>query len=54
MASTISQPKLSGIARTLIQEKLLSEDEARAIEEQAHSAKTPFISQVIQNKKSVP
>lgn len=51
MASTISQPKLSGIARTLIQEKLLSEDEARAIEEQAHSAKTPFISQVIQNKK---
>jgi type IV pilus assembly protein PilB len=51
MASAISQPKLSGIARTLIQEKLLNEDEARAIEEQAHSSKTPFISQVIQNKK---
>lgn len=51
MASAISQPKLSGIARTLIQEKLLSEDEARAIEQQAHSSKTPFITQVIQNKK---
>lgn len=51
MASAISQPKLSGIARTLIQEKLLTEDEARAIEEQAHSTKTPFISQVILNKK---
>jgi type IV pilus assembly protein PilB len=51
MASEISQHKLSGIARTLIQEKLLNEDEARAIEEQAHSARTTFISQVIQNKK---
>jgi type IV pilus assembly protein PilB len=51
MASAISQPKLSGIARTLIQENLLSEVEARAIEEQAHTLKTPFISQVIQNKK---
>ena len=52
MASAISQPKLSGIARTLIQEKLLTEDEAHAIEEQAHSSRVPFISQVIQNKKS--
>lgn len=51
MASAISQPKLSGIARTLIQEKLLTEDEARAIQEQAQSSRTPFISQVIQNKK---
>jgi len=51
MASVISQTKLSGLARTLIQEKLLSEDEAKAIEVQAHSTKTPFISQAIQSKK---
>jgi len=51
MASVISQTKLSGLARTLIQEKLLSEDEAKAIEDQAHSTKTPFISQAIQSKK---
>jgi len=51
MASVISQTKLSGLARTLIQEKLLSEDEAKAIEEQARSTKTPFISQAIQSKK---
>jgi len=54
MASVISQTKLSGLARTLIQEKLLSEDEARAIEEQAHTSKTPFISQAIQSKKLSP
>jgi len=51
MATAISQTKLSGLARTLIQEKLLSEDEARAIEELAQSTKTPFISQLIQSKK---
>ena len=51
MASVISQTKLSGLARTLIQEKLLSEDEAKAIEDQARSTKTPFISQAIQSKK---
>lgn len=51
MATATSQTKLSGLARTLIQEKLLSEDEARAIEEQAHTTKTPFISQLIQSKK---
>jgi len=54
MATVISQTKLSGLARTLIQEKLLSEDEAKAIEEQARSSKTPFISQAIQSKKLSP
>jgi type IV pilus assembly protein PilB len=54
MASAISQPKLSGIARALIQEKLLSADEAIVIEEQAHTLKTSFISQVIQGKKVSP
>ncbi len=54
MASVISQTKLSGLARTLIQENLLSEAEAKAIEDQARSTKTPFISQVIQSKKLSP
>ncbi len=54
MATVIPQTKLSGLARTLIQEKLLSEDEAKAIEEQARSSKTPFISQAIQSKKLNP
>jgi len=54
MATVPAQTKLSGLARTLIQEKLLSEDEARAIEEQAHTAKTAFIAQLIQSKKLSP
>lgn len=54
MATVTAQTKLSGLARTLIQEKLLSEDEARAIEEQARNTKTPFISQLIQSKKLSP
>lgn len=54
MASVISQTKLSGLARTLIQENLLSEAEAKAIEDQARSTKSPFISQVIQSKKLSP
>ncbi len=51
MANATPQSKLSGLARTLIQEKLLSEDEASAIEAQAYTTKTPFISQLIQSKK---
>jgi type IV pilus assembly protein PilB len=54
MATVIPQTKLSGLARTLIQEKLLSEDEAKAIEDQARNSKTPFISQAIQSKKLNP
>ena len=51
MATATSQTKLSGLARTLIQEKLLSEDEARAVEAKAASANASFISQLIQSKK---
>lgn len=51
MATATAQTKLSGLAHTLIQEKLLSEDEARAIEAQAHTAKTAFIAELIQSKK---
>lgn len=51
MATSTSQTKLSGLARTLIQENLLSEDEARAIEAQAYTVKAPFITQLILSKK---
>jgi type IV pilus assembly protein PilB len=51
MATAASTNKLSGLARTLIQEKLLSEDEATAIQSQANSVKSPFITQVIQSRK---
>ncbi|MDP3088250.1 MAG: type IV-A pilus assembly ATPase PilB [Methylotenera sp.] len=51
MATAASTTKLSGLARTLIQEKLLSEDEATAIQTQANSVKNPFITQVIQSRK---
>jgi type IV pilus assembly protein PilB len=51
MASATQTIKLSGLARTLIQEKLLSEDEANAIQTKANSVKAPFITQLIQSKK---
>lgn len=51
MALATPNTKLSGLARTLIQEKLLSEDEANAIEAQAYTLKTPFIAQLILSKK---
>lgn len=51
MANAPQSNKLSGLARTLIQEKLLSEDEANAIQAQANSVKNPFITQLIQSKK---
>jgi type IV pilus assembly protein PilB len=51
MANAPTSNKLSGLARTLIQEKLLSEDEAIAIQSQANSLKNPFITQLIISKK---
>jgi type IV pilus assembly protein PilB len=51
MATATPSTKLSGLARTLIQEKLLSEDEANAIQAQANSIKSPFITQLIQSRK---
>jgi type IV pilus assembly protein PilB len=51
MANAPTTNKLSGLARTLIQEKLLTEDEAGAIQAQAESAKSPFITQLISSRK---
>ncbi len=54
MATAPSSIKLSGLARSLIQEKLLSEEEAQAIQSQANAAKNPFITQLILSKKLNP
>lgn len=51
MAVAASKTKLSGLARMLIKEALLSEEEAAALQSQADTAKVPFISQVITSKK---
>lgn len=51
MAIATPPNKLSGLARTLIAEKLLSDDEANAIQTQANTLKAPFISQLIISKK---
>jgi type IV pilus assembly protein PilB len=51
MANAPTTNKLSGLARTLIQENLLSETEANAIQMHANSINTPFISQLIISKK---
>jgi len=51
MAIATPPTKLSGLARTLIAEKLLSEDEATDIQSQANTLKAPFISQLILSKK---
>ncbi|MDZ4212766.1 MAG: type IV-A pilus assembly ATPase PilB, partial [Methylotenera sp.] len=51
MANATPSIKLSGLARTLIQEKLLSEDEANAIQAQANTVKSPFITQLVLSKK---
>ena len=51
MAATASSIKLSGLARMLVQENLLSEADATAIQAQANTVKTPFITQVITSRK---
>ena len=51
MVATASTIKLSGLARLLVQENLLSEAEANTIQTQANMVKAPFITQVIASKK---
>ncbi len=51
MAIAASKTKLSGLARMLIKEALLTEEEAAAMQSQADIANIPFISQVISSKK---
>lgn len=51
MAANASTIKLSGLARMLVQENLLTEADANALQSQANTVKTPFITQVITSKK---
>lgn len=50
-AVTNASNKIGGLARTLVQEKLLSEDEATAIHAAAQKADTAFIAQLVSSKK---
>ncbi|GBG15609.1 type IV pilus assembly protein PilB [Novimethylophilus kurashikiensis] len=51
MAANSSPIKLGGLARILVQEKLLPEEEAEAIQKQANAQSLPFVAQVISSKK---
>ena len=51
MAATATSIKLSGLARMLVQENLLSEAEANIIQAQANTVKSPFVTQAILSKK---
>jgi type IV pilus assembly protein PilB len=51
MAATATSIKLSGLARMLVQENLLSEAEANTIQQQANTVKNPFVTQVIVSRK---
>lgn len=51
MAAAIAAIKLSGLARMLVQEKLLSETEATLAQTQANTLRVPFITQIIAGKK---
>lgn len=51
MAAVTSPSKLGGLARMLIHQKLLSEDEALALQAAANAAKVSFITQLLQSRK---
>lgn len=51
MASVATAQKLCGLARTLIQEKALSEEEAIALQTKAAAANVPFLTYLIASKK---
>lgn len=51
MAANATTIKLSGLARMLVQEKLLSETEANLAQSQANTARVPFITQIIAGKR---
>jgi type IV pilus assembly protein PilB len=51
MAATNTSIKLGGLARTLVQEKLLTEEEAEAIQKQANTLNQPFVTQVAASNK---
>lgn len=50
MAATTLPSKLGGLARLLVQDNLLTEDEAHGIQAEANNLKIPFISRITQSK----
>lgn len=54
MVAAATSTKLGGLARMLVQEKLLSEPEAEAIQEQAGTHGVPFVTQLAQSRKISP
>ncbi len=51
MATAANTSKLGGLARMLMQEQLLSEVEAEAIQAQATTENIPFVSKLVQSRK---
>lgn len=54
MAAVSTPIKLGGLARMLVQEKLLTDVEAEAIQKQANIQNIPFVTQVTLSKKLTP
>ena len=51
MVAATTPTKLGGLARMLVQEKLLSEHEAESIQTQANTQSVPFVTQLVQSRK---
>jgi len=51
MAATTLPSKLGGLARMLVQENLLSEEDAASVQAVASAQRVPFVSQLVQSKK---
>jgi len=51
MATTILPNKLGGLARMLVQENLLTEDEATSLQTQANTQHIPFVKQLVSSNK---
>jgi type IV pilus assembly protein PilB len=51
MAATTLPSKLGGLARMLVQEQLLSEEDAVSVQASATAQRIPFVSQLVQSKK---
>jgi type IV pilus assembly protein PilB len=51
MVAAATPTKLGGLARMLVQEKLLSENEAESIQAQANTQSVPFVTQLVQSRK---
>ena len=51
MSANAASVKLSGLARMLVQENLLSETEANLAQSQANTSRVPFITQIIAGKR---